>query len=47
MLAFAGFPVLLAASAIIGLGHLMVMVGQQAFVAHVSARDPLTARSAR
>lgn len=37
MLAFRGLPVLLAASALIGLGHLLVMVGQQAFVAHVSA----------
>lgn len=37
MLSVRGLPVLLAASFIIGLGHLMVMVGQQAFVAHVSA----------
>jgi MFS family permease len=37
MLAVRGLPVLLAASALIGLGHLLVMVGQQAFVAHVSA----------
>lgn len=37
MLAIPGLPVLLVASAVIGLGHLMVMVGQQAFVAHVSS----------
>jgi MFS family permease len=36
MLVFNGLPVLIAASAFIGLGHLMVIVGQQAFVAHVS-----------
>ncbi|KQQ92397.1 hypothetical protein ASF72_02355 [Arthrobacter sp. Leaf141] len=36
MLLVPGLPVLLLASAVIGLGHLMVMVGQQAFVAHVS-----------
>ena len=47
MLAFRGLPVLLAASVIIGLGHLMVMVGQQAFVAHVSKTDPRTVRSER
>ena len=38
MLAVRGLPVLLAASALIGLGHLLVMVGQQAFVAHVSTK---------
>lgn len=38
MLAVRGLPILLAASALIGLGHLMVMVGQQAFVAHVSSK---------
>ncbi|MDF2050374.1 MFS transporter [Arthrobacter sp. Cr_A7] len=37
MLVIPGLAVLLAASAVIGLGHLMVMVGQQAFVAHVSS----------
>lgn len=37
ILTFTGLPVLLAASAVIGLGHLMVMVGQQSFVAHTSA----------
>lgn len=37
MLNIPGLPVLLVASAVIGLGHLMVMVGQQAFVAHVSS----------
>ncbi len=36
MLTLRGLPVLLIASAVIGLGHLMVMVGQQAFVAHIS-----------
>lgn len=36
MLTVTGLPILLAASALIGLGHLMVTVGQQAFVAHVS-----------
>ncbi|MFJ4029535.1 MFS transporter [Paenarthrobacter sp. NPDC089989] len=36
MLLLGGLPTLLAASAIIGLGHLLVMVGQQTFVAHVS-----------
>ncbi|MFC9353969.1 MFS transporter [Arthrobacter sp. NPDC057013] len=39
MLAFPGLPVLLAASALIGLGNLLVIVGQQAFVAHVSSTD--------
>ncbi|MFC9335736.1 MFS transporter [Arthrobacter sp. NPDC057009] len=39
MLAFRGLSVLLAASAIIGLGNLLVIVGQQAFVAHVSHGD--------
>jgi MFS family permease len=37
ILTITGLPVLLAASAVIGLGHLMVMVGQQTFVAHASA----------
>jgi MFS family permease len=36
MLTVPGLTVLLIASAVTGLGHLMVMVGQQAFVAHVS-----------
>ncbi|CAM3218335.1 Major Facilitator Superfamily protein [Arthrobacter ulcerisalmonis] len=36
MLVVPGLPILLLASAVIGLGHLMVMVGQQAFVAHAS-----------
>lgn len=39
MLALPALPVLLPASALIGLGHLLVMVGQQAFVAQVSTTD--------
>lgn len=35
-----GLPWLLAASAVIGLGNLMSMVGQQTFVAHVSRGGP-------
>lgn len=35
-LATNGLPFLLVASAVIGLGNLMVMVGEQAFVAHIS-----------
>ena len=38
MFAVSGLPFLLIASAIIGLGHLLVMVGQQTFVAHVSSK---------
>ena len=35
-----GKDVLLAAAVVIGLGHLMVMVGQQTFVANISAGRP-------
>ena len=38
LFAVPGLPFLLLASAFIGLGHLLVMVGQQTFVAHVSVR---------
>lgn len=38
LFAVPGLPFLLVASAFIGLGNLLVMVGQQTFVAHVSAK---------
>ncbi len=38
MFGVSGLPFLLIASVIIGLGHLLVMVGQQTFVAHVSSK---------
>jgi len=38
MFAVSGLPFLLIASVIIGLGHLLVMVGQQTFVAHASSK---------
>lgn len=38
MFAVPGLPFLLLASAFIGFGHLLVMVGQQTFVAHVSVK---------
>lgn len=39
LLVVPGLPALLAASAIVGLGHLLVMVGHQSFVAHYSTAD--------
>jgi len=38
LFAVPGLPFLLVASAFVGLGHLLVMVGQQTFVAHVSVK---------
>jgi MFS family permease len=37
-LVFPALPILLVASAVIGLGHILIMVGQQTFVAHASSR---------
>jgi hypothetical protein len=47
MLAFHGLSVLLATSAIVGLRNLLVIVGQQAFVAHVSQTTHPTAHAGR
>lgn len=39
MVLIPGLPAILGCSVVIGLGYLLIMVGQQTFVAHVSARE--------